>query len=162
MDDVLRLKTLARHARPSLDRIAEEERDVEWLKASIITNFALLNNEMQTWDQLRQLKTFISNEELSQFRCPLNFAANPEPITSCAYGAGWRGPDKVYSYPWDKTERVFRSYNVEYERQLTLNMVIYVPRDLGAKTEPCQAGAIIQKAMKAALWPDKMIEVGRV
>jgi hypothetical protein len=58
-------------------------------------------------------------------RGDLNFPANPEAVLKTAYGESWRVPDKTYTYPWNRTFKVFKDYQAEYKRQLALNMDLY-------------------------------------
>jgi hypothetical protein len=55
----------------------------------------------------------------------LNFPARPEKILECAYGEKWRVPDRTYSYPWQRTFRIFGAYGAEYQRQLENNLDLY-------------------------------------
>jgi hypothetical protein len=60
----------------------------------------------------------------------LNFPARPEAVLECAYGDSWRVPDTTYSYPWNRTFKVFKDYQAEYKRQLADNLDIYPGRTI--------------------------------
>lgn len=85
MDEKERYKLLAKQVRPVLDQ-QENLGDVAWLKASIMTNFALLENFPQTWKQLLRLKDILSPAELTTFREQLDEFRHPWTITDHGFG----------------------------------------------------------------------------
>lgn len=63
-------------------------------------------------------------------RGPLSFPARPDAVLTAAYGENWRTPDRTYSYPWDRTLKIFEDYHAEYRRQLADNLDLYPGRTL--------------------------------